>query len=75
VIAKDNIIGAQFFCQWPDEERFKTLHLEGAISLDELRSRLDSLPFLRPFFRILLDRGRGTDIAWYSIEKAVNGQV
>ncbi len=31
-------------CAYPDEERFKSLHLEGAISFREFESRLPSLP-------------------------------
>ena len=31
-------------CAYPDEERFKSLHLEGAISFREFESRLHSLP-------------------------------
>ena len=34
---------ALLVCAYTDEERFKTLHLEGAISLNEFRSRLASL--------------------------------
>jgi rhodanese-related sulfurtransferase len=30
-------------CAYDNEEKFKALHLQGAISLNELRSRLDSL--------------------------------
>ena len=35
---------ALLVCAYDDEEKFKTLHLEGAISLKEFRSRLASLP-------------------------------
>lgn len=35
---------ALFVCAYPDEERFKSLHLEGAISFREFESRLPSLP-------------------------------
>jgi rhodanese-related sulfurtransferase len=31
-------------CAYDSEEKFRQHHLEGAISLDELQSRLDSLP-------------------------------
>jgi len=31
-------------CAYPDEERFKSLHLEGTISFREFESRLPSLP-------------------------------
>ena len=31
-------------CAYPDEEKFKNLHLEGAISFREFESRLLSLP-------------------------------
>ena len=34
-------------CAYPDEERFKSLHLEGAISFREFESRLPSLPKVR----------------------------
>ncbi len=35
---------ALFVCAYPDEERFKSLHLEGAISFREFQARLSSLP-------------------------------
>ena len=35
---------AVLVCAYDDEEKFKRLHLEGAISLSEFRSRLDALP-------------------------------
>ena len=35
---------ALLVCAYEDEQKFKALHLEGAISLNELRSRLASLP-------------------------------
>ena len=35
---------ALLVCAYDDEGRFKALHLEGAISLREPRSRLGSLP-------------------------------
>ncbi len=35
---------ALFVCAYDDEEKFKQLRLEGAISLKELESRLPSLP-------------------------------
>lgn len=35
---------ALLVCAYDDEERFKVLHLEGAVSLNALRSRLDTLP-------------------------------
>ena len=35
---------ALLVCAYDDEEKFKAHRLEGAISLSELRSRLDSLP-------------------------------
>ena len=31
-------------CAYPDEERYKSLNLEGAISFREFESRLSSLP-------------------------------
>ena len=34
---------ALFVCAYPDEERFKSMHLEGAISFREFESRLPSL--------------------------------
>jgi len=34
---------ALLVCAYDNDERFKALRLEGAISLHELRSRLDSL--------------------------------
>jgi len=36
--------GIILVCAYPDEERFKSLHLEGAISFREFESRLSSLP-------------------------------
>ena len=35
---------ALLVCAYDDEEKFKVLHLEGAVSLNELRSRLHALP-------------------------------
>jgi hypothetical protein len=34
---------ALLVCAYEDEEKFKVLHLEGAMSLGELRSRLNTL--------------------------------
>ena len=31
-------------CAYPDDEKFKSLHLEGAISFQEFESRRPSLP-------------------------------
>ena len=33
-----------FVCAYPDEEKFKSLHMEGAISFRDFESRLPSLP-------------------------------
>jgi hypothetical protein len=35
---------ALLVCAYDDEEKFKRFHLEGAISLNEFRSRLGALP-------------------------------
>jgi len=35
---------ALLVCAYDNEDKFKVLHLEGAISLHELRSRLEALP-------------------------------
>ncbi len=35
---------ALLVCAYDDEQKFKALHLEGAISLNEFRSRLGALP-------------------------------
>jgi hypothetical protein len=35
---------ALLVCAYEDEEKFKKLQLEGAISLNELKSKLPSLP-------------------------------
>jgi hypothetical protein len=34
---------AIFVCAYEDDKKFKTFHLEGAISLNEFRSKLPSL--------------------------------
>ena len=43
IFAKVNAGAALLVCAYDNEEKFKALHLEGAISLSELRSRLHSL--------------------------------
>jgi hypothetical protein len=35
---------ALLVCAYEDEEKFKALHLEGAISLEVFKSRLGSIP-------------------------------
>ena len=35
---------ALLVCAYPDEERFKRLHLEGAISLSDFKAKLPTLP-------------------------------
>lgn len=35
---------ALLVCAYDDEEKFNALHLEGAVSLNELSSRLHALP-------------------------------
>ena len=35
---------ALLVCAYDDEEKFKVLRLEGAVSLNELKSRLQALP-------------------------------
>lgn len=35
---------ALLVCAYDNEDKFKALHLEGAISLSEFKSRLSSLP-------------------------------
>jgi rhodanese-related sulfurtransferase len=35
---------ALLVCAYDDEDKFRRMHLEGAISLDALKSRLPSLP-------------------------------
>ena len=35
---------ALLVCAYDNEEKFKALHLEGALSLSEFKARLDALP-------------------------------
>jgi hypothetical protein len=35
---------ALLICAYPDEEKFRSMQLEGAISLEEFQSRISSLP-------------------------------
>jgi len=41
---KTNHESALLVCAYDDEEKFKQVHLKGAISLTEFKSKLSSLP-------------------------------
>jgi rhodanese-related sulfurtransferase len=41
---KVNAGAALLVCAYDNEEKFKAVHLEGAMSLSELKSKLDTLP-------------------------------
>ena len=44
VFGKVNAGAALLVCAYDNEEKFKALHLEGALSLSELKSKLQALP-------------------------------
>ena len=44
IVEKVNAGAALLVCAYDNEEKFKALHLEGAISISELKSRLHALP-------------------------------
>jgi len=44
IVEKVNAGAALLVCAYDNEEKFKALRLEGAISLGELKSRLNALP-------------------------------
>lgn len=44
IFDKVNAGAALLVCAYDNEEKFKAFHLEGAMSLSELKSRLHALP-------------------------------